>query len=206
MFLGSIFFAASPLFPIVSNAFDNAIPEKLKYKDRPKQRGPTPPDLGIKERGDLGEGLKTCAPGANCFTTSGDTEFDRFYLLSPWVPKKGEEDKAIEIIASIVSEYPPGQNKIDGGGFSIIKSTPSYFYAQFESLKNTYIDDLEFAKAKDGTGRVLVRSSSRLGYLDYGVNALRLNWISERLRERGWTAEELTPTTHPDYFSQNGRK
>jgi len=50
---------------------------------------------------------------------------------------------------------------------------------------------------------VQVRSSSRLGYLDFGVNASRLNEISAKLRAQGWKAPEITAKTHPDYFAQN---
>lgn len=45
-----------------------------------------------------------------------------------------------------------------------------------------------------------VRSSSRLGFLDLGVNAKRLNWISKALRAKGWTAPAITRDTHSDYF------
>ena len=70
-----------------------------------------------------------------------------------------------------------GQNGIDGGGFQVIAQRAStegaYLYVQFESLRKGYIDDMEFA-VQDG--RVNVRTSSRLGYLDLGVNAKRYNW------------------------------
>ena len=65
-------------------------------------------------------------------------------------------------------------------------------YVQFESLKNGYIDDLELAAIPEiGGGAVQVRSSSRVGYLDFGVNAKRLNYIAQQLRSRGWDAEVL---------------
>lgn len=40
---------------------------------------------------------------------------------------------------------PPPQQEIDGGGFQVVTSTPTYLYVQFESLKAGYIDDVEFA-------------------------------------------------------------
>ena len=51
-------------------------------------------------------------------------------------------------------------------------------------------------------GGVQVRSSSRLGYLDLGVNAKRLNWISASLRDKGWTAPKITKEDFPEYFQQ----
>ena len=44
------------------------------------------------------------------------------------------------------------------------------------------------------------RSSSRVGFLDLQVNAKRLNWISNQLRAKGWTAEAITEADYPDYF------
>lgn len=66
--------------------------------------------------------------------------------------------------------------------------------------KGGFIDDVEFAVSKDG-GEVQVRSSSRIGYLDLGVNAKRLNWISAQLREKGWSAPKITEDDYPNYFS-----
>jgi hypothetical protein len=45
-----------------------------------------------------------------------------------------------------------------------------------------------------------VRSSSRVGTTDFGVNAKRLNYIARGLRSQGWDITELTSTTHKDYF------
>ena len=103
-------------------------------------------------------------------------------------------DELLETIKS----YPPGQKNVDKGGFSIITASADYLYVQFESLKFGFIDDVEFAVKG---GEVQVRSSSRLGFLDLGVNARRLNWISEQLRKKGWTAAAITREDYPDYFN-----
>ena len=50
-------------------------------------------------------------------------------------------------------------------------------------------------------GLVLVRSSSRVGFTDFGVNAARLNYLAARLREQGWTIAEITSKGYPDYFT-----
>eukprot|EP00965_Chrysotila_dentata_P051183 1696311-Pleurochrysis_carterae.AAC.5 len=54
-------------------------------------------------------------------------------------------------------------------------------YVQYESLRRGYIDDVEFALAK---GIVNVRTSSRVGYLDLGVNAKRCARSSRGSRDR----------------------
>ena len=58
--------------------------------------------------------------------------------------------------------------------------------------------DVEFAVGSDGL--VQVRSASRLGYLDLGVNAKRLNYLSTKLQAMGWDAPQIDGSTHPTYF------
>ena len=72
---------------------------------------------------------------------------------------------------------------------------------QFESQGKGYRDDMEFAVLN---GVVNVRTSSRLGYLDYGVNAKRHNWFAKRLGAvKGWKTTPIRAKDHPDYFAQN---
>merc|ERR1712108_18921 len=106
------------------------------------------------------------------------------------------------------SGYPPGQRGIDGGGFEVQRfdSGAGYLYAQFESLKKGYIDDVEFVVRGDGdgsaAGEVRVRSASRVGYLDFGVNAKRLNKIAEdlvALAPARWTAPKISADAFPRY-------
>ncbi|GMH96888.1 hypothetical protein TrVE_jg7606 [Triparma verrucosa] len=182
-----------------AEAFDNSM-DRTKFKDRPKRKGPQPTDLGIQFRGDLGDGLKGCGAGANCFSSTGDPELDGYYLIANLFVPPSTSTSPMKDVADAIEKYEVGHDNIDAGGFKIIKKDEGYVYAQFESLKNGYIDDVEFA-VKDG--EVLVRSSSRLGYLDYGVNAKRLNWIGKSLKEKGWKVKEINRSTHRDYFEQN---
>merc|ERR1740139_1234536 len=71
-------------------------------------------------------------------------------------------------------------------------------------MKHGFIDDVEFSVTQTQSGNkevVQVRSSSRIGNLDLGVNAKRLNWISAELRAKGWTAPAITEAEYPDYFT-----
>ena len=108
-------------------------------------------------------------------------------------------------LKQLIESYRPGQNGVDGGGFEIqtFDADKRYMYVQFEALKNGYIDDVEFAILDDTTQDVQVRSSSRIGYLDFGVNAKRLNWIATALRKKGWKAEGIDFAKHPFYASEN---
>jgi uncharacterized protein (DUF1499 family) len=61
-----------------------------------------------------------------------------------------------------------------------------YLYAQFQSYKSGYIDDVEFWFNPEKK-QFDVRSASRLGQSDLGVNAKRLEYIGGRLeKEFGW--------------------
>ena len=194
-------------------AFDNAIPDYAKYVDKAKRPGTPPKDLGLAKRTINADsidadpltfqGLRTCDGKPNCFSTTGDELLsDRILkgvdtLIMPWKPPADDSAPFASLVGA-VKAYPPGQGNVDGGGFQIVKQTDGYLYVQFEALKKGYIDDVEFATRPDGT--VQVRSSSRVGTTDFGVNAKRLNCIAATLRAKGWTIDEISPKTHPDYF------
>eukprot|EP00325_Prymnesiales_sp_UTEX-LB-985_P030823 CAMPEP_0174728332 /NCGR_PEP_ID=MMETSP1094-20130205/51514_1 /TAXON_ID=156173 /ORGANISM="Chrysochromulina brevifilum, Strain UTEX LB 985" /LENGTH=278 /DNA_ID=CAMNT_0015930225 /DNA_START=15 /DNA_END=851 /DNA_ORIENTATION=- len=196
-----------------ARSFENAIPEYADYVDKAKRRGTPPKDLGIAQRTINADsiqsdpvtfaGLRGCDGKPNCFSTTGDDLLeDRILtgvdtLIPPWKPPAGDA-APFQSLVNAVKAYRPGQGYVDGGGFQIVKETDSYLYVQFEALKKGYIDDVEFAMGKGGT--IMVRSSSRVGQTDFGVNAKRLNYIAATLRDQGWTIVEITPKTHADYF------
>lgn len=158
--------------------------------------------------GDEYIGLKPCGAAPNCFCSTDEKEDDPEHNIPAFTwPKSLDKVQAFQELENTVKAYKPGQGNIDGGGFQIFKSEPGYLYAQFESLKNGYIDDVEFAYI-DGKGdnAVQVRSSSRIGYLDFGVNAKRINYIAKALRSNGWTAAGVDLANHQDYAIQNDVK
>ena len=172
-----------------------------------------PPDLGVLPRTDVvGEeykGLKHCGAAPNCFCSTDTLEDDPAHSIPAWVwPQDlgSDKEKAFAQLTEVINAYEPGQSNIDGGGFKIVTYDPKkgYIYVQFESLKNGYIDDLELAYI-DGMGdrSIQVRSSSRVGYLDFGVNAKRLNYIAKALRSKGWDAKGVDLDTHTNYAIQN---
>eukprot|EP00636_Phaeomonas_parva_P006740 CAMPEP_0118858056 /NCGR_PEP_ID=MMETSP1163-20130328/4881_1 /TAXON_ID=124430 /ORGANISM="Phaeomonas parva, Strain CCMP2877" /LENGTH=240 /DNA_ID=CAMNT_0006791459 /DNA_START=342 /DNA_END=1065 /DNA_ORIENTATION=- len=191
--------------PTAAVAFENHIEPVFKG---PKTPGPEPKDLGVD-----GEGLlKACFKAApNCFSSTqiddpntGDPEEEHF--VPAW-RFKGEPSAAYAAIDQVLSAYVPGHDNIDGGGFKVLQSGPAknggyYAYAQFESWRRGYRDDLEIAASDDGV--VQVRSSSRVGFLDFAVNAKRINFIAEKLQAKGFEVNTITPKTHPLYWEQNG--
>ena len=208
--LGLVSTVAAPAW-----AFDNAIPESAKYAERKKRRGDPPKEIGVGPRTVLGEdddevsvvGLKPCDGKPHCFSTTGDLEVEQRLrrgvdsLIAPWKPP-ADETRPLEAVAAALAKYEPGQGGVDGGGFKVVEASAKYVYAQFESLKTGFYDDVEFAAGAGAqAGLVLVRSSSRVGFTDFGVNAARLNYLAARLREQGWTIAEITSKGYPDYFT-----
>lgn len=192
-----------------ANAFDNKISNQ--YDDRPKRRGPQPKDLGVATRKDMvGEeylGLKPCGPSPNCFCSTDDVEDDPDHSIPAWTYPKGKsQEEAFNELYDIIMAYKPGQGNIDGGGFKVVTNDPKkgYIYTQFESLKAGYIDDFEVAYIEGkGENAVQVRSSSRVGYLDFGVNSKRINYIADKLRAKGWDAKGVEYATHKGYYAEN---
>ena len=129
--------------------------------------------------------------------------------MQPWTFKDKSVLAALDDVKQAVDAYPPGQGGIDGGGFKIVTlrlpesaNDVGYIYVQFESLVQGYIDDVEFVVSQ---GLVNVRTSSRSGYADFGVNAKRYNYFAKKLAAvKGWKTSTAREREHPDYFAQNG--
>ncbi len=67
-------------------------------------------------------------------------------------------------------------------GARIVTFRDDYLYAQFTSRVMKYVDDTEFWFDRSA-GVVQVRSASRLGKRDFGVNRARVEAIRARLRD-----------------------
>lgn len=68
-------------------------------------------------------------------------------------------------------------------GGKIRKETNSYLWATFTSRVFRFVDDLELRL--DSTHRIIhVRSASRVGYLDFGVNKKRVQNLRIRFTEK----------------------
>ncbi|MCL6435805.1 MAG: DUF1499 domain-containing protein [Leptolyngbyaceae cyanobacterium HOT.MB2.61] len=67
---------------------------------------------------------------------------------------------------------------------NIITESSDYLYAEFTSKLMGFVDDVEFYF--DPSAKVIqVRSASRLGQSDLGVNRKRVELIREKLKEAG---------------------
>ena len=66
----------------------------------------------------------------------------------------------------------------------IVQDTGQYLHAEFTTLLLRFVDDVEFELRPDG-GIVAVRSASRVGYSDFGVNRKRVEDLRRRLQAAG---------------------
>jgi Protein of unknown function (DUF1499) len=133
------------------------------------------------------ESLSPCPPGSqNCIFTT-------------WTPSKGKDKRSVATaMLKILQSYPQeGQAGVDKGGWKItdgdlVKTgTLSLEYQSgigpFAFLFNfgkPFIDDLEIKILS--SNKVQLRSSSRIGKSDLGVNKKRLLFLGEQAKELGW--------------------
>ena len=119
-----------------------------------------------------------------------------------WVPPSGtsKEDAVSELIA-VVKAYPQeGQNEVDGGGWEFVKgyengengllwtlyrSSGKGFFAKAFNGGKPFVDDLALGIGEDGA--VTVKSASRVGDSDFGVNQKRVDYLAAGLKAKGWT-------------------
>jgi len=84
---------------------------------------------------------------------------------------KGDGPATLARIKSIVEAMP---------GASVVTSERDYLYVQFSTRLMKFVDDAEFWFDPAG-GVVQVRSASRLGQKDFGVNRARIEAIRAKL-------------------------
>lgn len=119
--------------------------------------GKRPNNLGVKD----GK-LTPCPSTPNC--VSSQTEDSRFKIA----PLPGVKISQVKQVIQRIE------------GTTIIKETDNYLYAEFKSKFMGYVDDVEFYL--DTNANVIhVRSASRLGKSDLGVNRKRIEAIRTKL-------------------------
>jgi uncharacterized protein (DUF1499 family) len=119
--------------------------------------GQRPTTLGVKD----GK-LAVCPNTPNCVSSQTQSS-DQEHFIAPF-PLATQPGDAIAKLKSILAELPRTK---------IISETDSYLYAEFSSALMGFVDDVEFYADKDA-GLIHVRSASRLGQSDLGVNRKRV--------------------------------
>ena len=120
--------------------------------------GERPSNLGVKD----GK-LTACPETPNCVNSQGTDTQSKIEPLP---------DVSIAEIKKVVE----GMERT-----TIIEETDNYLYVEFKSKLMGYVDDVEFYRDRDA-GVVQVRSASRLGKSDLGVNRKRVEEIRSKLK------------------------
>jgi uncharacterized protein (DUF1499 family) len=114
-------------------------------------------------------GLAPCKRTPNCVSSQADPK-DELHYIAPIVLKHG----AIAAVRKAVESMPRT---------SILQAEPDYLYAEFRSKLMGFVDDVEFL-VDPAKGVVHVRSASRLGRRDFGVNRERIEQLRSMLETR----------------------
>jgi uncharacterized protein (DUF1499 family) len=112
-------------------------------------------------------------PTPNNVNSQVDRNADAEHYIEP-LRYRGEARKAWETLRTIVS----GMQRV-----KVVKSEPDYLYAEFSTRLMGYVDDTEFY-LDEKAGVIHVRSASRLGSGDFGVNRERIESIRAKLAQR----------------------
>jgi Protein of unknown function (DUF1499) len=122
-------------------------------------------------------------------------------IRTTWAAPAGTKDVASSMLA-ILNSYPQeGQADVDKGGWTIAggdlkasgKTKLEYTsgvgnFAKFFNGGKPFVDDLEIEVLDNGV--VEIRSASRIGESDLGVNQKRLQFLASKARALGWEAPE----------------
>lgn len=121
-----------------------------------------PDNLGVKDGR-----LAPCRRSPNCVSSQANPA-DREHYIAP-IRVQGD---AMAAVRRAVQAMPRTK---------IIREEPDYLYAEFRTKLLRYVDDVEFWF--DGTA-IQVRSASRLGRRDFGVNRKRIEALRALIEAR----------------------
>jgi uncharacterized protein (DUF1499 family) len=127
--------------------------------------GRRPQNLGAKD-GRLAAPKRT----PNCVSSQADAA-DAEHYIAPLACKGG--------IAQAMSAARRAVESMERS--SVIREEPGYLYAEFRSKLLGYVDDLELL-FDERAGAFHVRSASRLGRRDFGVNRQRVEALRKKLQ------------------------
>lgn len=125
--------------------------------------GSPPAGLGVRDGR-----LPPCPDSPNCVSSqAGDTD----HQVAP-LAMTGNPEQARARLLRVLEDEPRVR---------LVTSEAHYLHAEFSSRVFRFVDDVEFLI---GDQAVDVRSASRLGYADFGVNRARIEHLRQRLDER----------------------
>jgi len=132
---------------------DGSIPAMFSWK--------RPGNLGVRNAR-----LAPCRRTPNCVSSQADPA-DAEHYIAP-IPFKGD---AMAAVLRAVQRMPRS---------TVVNQDRNYLYAEFRTRLMRYVDDVEFFH-DDKAGVIHVRSASRLGRRDFGVNRKRVEELRSLL-------------------------
>ena len=118
------------------------------------------------QMGVTGGRLAACPDSPNCVSSQST---DPRHAIDP-LRYEGAAQKARERLVKAISGMKRAR---------IVAAEERYIHAEFTSAFFRFVDDVEFL-LDDGTRTIHVRSASRVGYSDFGVNRRRVEEIRVR--------------------------
>ncbi|MDX2243849.1 MAG: DUF1499 domain-containing protein [Leptolyngbyaceae cyanobacterium bins.302] len=123
--------------------------------------GKRPTSLGVTDGA-----LAPCPASPNCVSSQSQDGKHRIEPLS----YEGTPAEAMQQLQALITDLPRTE---------IIEATDNYLYVEFTSSLMGFVDDVEFYIEPD-TKLIQVRSASRLGESDLGVNRKRIEAIRKK--------------------------
>ena len=126
------------------------------------------PNLGVSN----GK-LAVCPDSPNCVSSQAQAE-DTHYI-EPIVLKGSSVDAHDKVVAVLESLK----------RVKVVVNEADYIHAEFTSAIFRFVDDVEFLFSEERSGEVVIdiRSASRVGHSDFGVNRKRMEAIRSKLQE-----------------------
>lgn len=125
-----------------------------------------PPDLGLRQ----GE-LAPCPESPNCVSSQAD---DPDHVVEP-LRYEGSPQAAWDALQDAVRTQPRVTE--------IEQRAGNYLHAEFQSAVFRFVDDVEFLAVPEQKV-IHLRSASRIGYWDFGVNRRRVKSIRQAFESR----------------------
>jgi len=120
--------------------------------------------------GATGDRLSPCPKSPNCVSSLSEDKSQQVEPLTYNAPLDEAREKLISVIHSMKRS-------------EIVTAENNYLHATFTSFLFRFVDDVEFS-FDDERKIIDVRSASRTGYSDFGVNRSRVEEIRRRFMAR----------------------
>ncbi len=136
-----------------------------------------PDNLGVRDGR-----LAACPDTPNCVCSQSESEP---HSVEP-IPFEGSAEKAKELIREALLSQPRTQ---------IVTENPDYIHAEVQSAFFRFVDDVEIYL--DGSTHLIhLRSASRIGRSDLGVNRERVEAIRAEFARRATAAQKPSSTAN----------